>query len=71
MVLDCTGLEKTKMITREFAKERAFESDWYLVQAFNANITKQDYRQAWESKIVTDKQIDKMFNILTELEAAE
>jgi len=59
------------MITREFAKERAFESDWYIVEAFNPNITKQDYRQAWESKIVTDAQIDKMFNILTELEAAE
>ena len=59
------------MITREFAKQKAFESDWYIVEAFNANITKQDYRQQWEAKIVTEQQIDKMFAILTELEVAE
>jgi hypothetical protein len=59
------------MITREFAKERAFESDWYLVKEFNPSADKNHYRQQWEIRIVTEQQIDKMFNILTELEAAE
>jgi hypothetical protein len=59
------------MITREFAKEKAFETDWYLVQAFNPKAVKSDYKKHWEANVVTDKQIDKMWGILTELETAE
>ena len=58
------------MITRDQAKEELFQSELYLVKAFNPGVNIAQFRQHWE-KTISDSDIDRAWRIRLEMEAAE
>lgn len=57
------------MITKEQAKERLFEIELHFVKSFNPSVDITAFRTHW-GKGITDKMIDKAWNIMLEMEAA-
>lgn len=58
------------MITRDQAKEQLFQSELYLVKAFNPSVNIAQFRQHWENTI-SPSDIDRAWRIRLEMEAAE
>jgi hypothetical protein len=56
------------MITRDQAKEELFQSELYLVKAFNPEVDVVQFRQHWENTI-SDSDIDRAWRIRLEMEA--
>ena len=58
------------MVTREQAQEELFKAELGLVKKFNPNVDAEKFRTHW-NKVTPAQEIDRAWEILKQLEAAE